>query len=378
MADPFSHPAAYAAYVAEARARDPRLTDWRDGSANDALAGAAAEAADEVDRIAAQRFRDSFVATAEGSALDNVITDRLPGLTRKPAAAATTTLTVTRTSYVGAYTILDGTLATGTGADGRAVTFEVDGAVVIASGDTSASVPVVCAATGPDGNVAAGTLTAIAGLPGGFTVTQPDRAAGGADIEAPDDYRARYRLTRQGGGNGRVQDLEAAALGVQGVSFAFVDESAIAEEDGGYVAVVVGDSTGQGNSTMAGAVATALGRLGSVSSVRAGGVEVVVLAADREELAFTLTAKVVAGRSPGVVALQNAADAYMRTLKPGQVWYADACEAYIRRTVGPDGTRVRSLVMRHGTDAEKAPTQPYNSIRLADPTDVAVTIIEVA
>src|SRR5690606_32143783 len=139
---------------------------------------------------------------------------------------------------------------TGTRPDGTEVTFETDAEVTIGALDSEVEVACTAAATGRTGNVPAGTLTEIAGLPDGYTVSQEDRAAGGSDEETDDQYRARYILLRQGQGNGRLQDLKAAALGNGGVTYAAIDESFIADEDGGYVAIYVGDPDAAGSSEL--------------------------------------------------------------------------------------------------------------------------------
>lgn len=364
---------------------DPRLTDFSEGSALDAIAGSAATMGSASQRHLVYLARASFVETADGADLDKVITDR-GGPVRQQPSPARVTLRLVRGAYVGAHTIASGEAITGEAADGTVVTFEADDAAVLGSGDASVEFDATCATTGRRGNVAADTLTTIAGLPSGLTIEQDERAAGGSEGEPYTDagdatYRARYRLSRQAL-QGTPEALRFAALSVPGVTYAEVDESNIACEDGGYVALLIGDPDAEGNSTLAEEVDTALdtieinGRVG----VRAAGVEVVVLAAAREEGDFVYDVIARAGAGVTTTEIRDAVAAYLDTLGPGQTHYPSQGEAAIL-DLGRD--RILDVIERDPADtAEHAgprvPSAQQNAIRTASNlSDITVNITEV-
>ena len=367
------------------QADDPRLTDFTEGSNLDAVAGAAATMTDASIRHAVHLARAGFVETAEGSDLDRVITDR-GGPTRLNPSAARVPLLLVRDTFVGAYTLAAGEEIRGEAADGTVITFEVDEAVTLGIGDDDVAFEATCTVTGRVSNVAAGTLGTIAGLPDGLTIEQDERAAGGSEGEPYTDagdaiYRARYRLSRQAL-QGTPEALRFAALSVPGVTYAEVDESNIACEDGGYVALLIGDPDAEGNSTLAEEVDAALdtieinGRIG----VRAAGVEVTVLAAAREEGDFVYDVVARAGAGLTVAEVRAVVLAYLDTLAPGQTHYPSQGEAAI---LALGRSRVLDAIERDPLDtdahaAARVPAAQQNAIRTAaNGADITVNITEV-
>ena len=347
----------------------PDLNDFRAGSNLDALTGGMAIVADTVIYHGLVVQRECFTETAEGVALERLITSR-GGPARLDATAATTPLTLTRGSYSGSYTMSAGHAVTGTSADGSTITFTVTTTTTLGGAASSALIPVTCSETGPDGNVAAGTLISSS-LPTGLTLTQPSRAAGGNVEETDLKYLSRYKLFLRARQQGTPEALEFAARTVAGIRFAAVDESAIQGESG-HVTVYVADSTGEGSSELAALATTAIdttvidGRTGA----RGAGVQAVVVAAVREEIAIEVTVTV---RSAAITEdmVADAVVDFMATLDPGALLYQSALEEAIRQ-ISNDVLDAEQTV----PSAATAPTQRYNSLRTADDgSDVTVTIV---
>lgn len=362
----------YDAAQSEITARQPTLTDFSEGSNLDAVAGAAAVVADEAIRHGIMLARAGFIETAEAGDLDALVTSR-GGPVRKPLTAATTTFVVTRTSYVGAYTFSAGLTVSGYGADGSPVSFNLTTTKTLGAMQSSVSLSATCNESGPNGNVPAGSVTTISGLPAGLTVTQPNRAAGGAAEETDDAYRARYRLGLRARARGTPAALEYAALSVAGVAFAAVNEDAIAG-DTGYVALYIADSTGTGSSDLATAVTTALDTIDidGTPGVRAAGALVQVLAAAREEIALAYTVKVKPGSGVTENDVKAAVLAFTNALPPSRTLWPSAAEAAILQ-IGSDVLDAQQTLPA----TAYPPTLAYNSIRTAsDGSDVSVTIVE--
>ena len=353
----------------------PELNDFREGSALDAISGAGAILGDTVIRHVTHVALASFLETAEGADLDAWIVAN-DGPVRRAASAAAVPLTITRGAYVGAYTLASGSAVTGTAANGSTVTFTTDAAVTIAAPAGTASVAATCSVTGPSGNVAAGTLNRCSTLPTGLTISQAARASGGAAAESDTQYRARYRLFLKARARGVPAALEYAALSTAGVSYASVNEDNIAESAGGYVALYIADSTGEGSALLAAAVYDSLDvtEIDGVAGVRAAGVRVDVISAAREDLVnLEYTVRVVAGSPVSVADVKTAILAYFDTLSPNQTHYPSAVEEAIRQ-ISDD---VLDALQTNPSGA-RAPTSAYNSLRTADDgTDITVTLVEV-
>jgi len=318
----------YASAKAKIQALAPILTDFNAGANLDALAGLAAEMGSEVLRIAVRLFRNSFIATCDDDVLESLIVDR-GGPIRNLASAATTTLTLTRGVYVGSYSGLTaGSEVVGTAADGSEVIFTVDTSVVLGSGDASASVAVTAQDAGRAGNVDAGTLTGGFGaLPSGLTLTQSARASGGADLESPADYRARWKLYNVNRARGTIAALKVGAREVDGVSTVGVSEDNVdATLSTGWVDVYVGDPDGTGNSTLAADV------LLELENWRAAGVAVQVQGAAREELttAFAIIVRIGTETTQLADDLAAALEAYGDAFAPGQRHYASRAETVLQ------------------------------------------------
>lgn len=376
MADFPTHADLTAAARAQITATDSRLTDFREGSALNAVAGSSAVLAGEVLRWSEARFRACFVDTAEGDELDSLITS-LGGPERNPATAAIARLTLTRTTYVGAYTIAAGTEVYGTAPNGQRVTFDVLNDIVLGSGSGAVSnAPAEAQTNGPDFNVPAATLVNIDGLPAGLVLTQPQRAAGGAYEQSDDAYREAFRLWRRTLAKGTPAALRYGALIVDGVAYAEVDESDIAEEDGGYVSLYIGDAGAEANDALIEAVELSLETGGEDGTgFRAAGTEVRVFASARDEVVIEITVKVRRGSGITEDAIKEAIIAHMDTNGPGRRWYLSATESAVHDI---DRVNVLSADITLPTSREVTPSLRWEAVRTAaDGSDITVTLTEV-
>lgn len=361
----------YAAFQAEAQARQATLTDWNPGSALDALAGATVIESDLTIQIALDQFAGKMIATATGSDLDAAVTDRYPTLTRRATAASVGTLRFTRGGSSGVLTVPAGTTVTAT-VNGRTVTVTTDAAAYMPAVATTIDAVATCSEVGTVGNLAAGTLTTLPTPLSGdatATVTNLDRFVGGTDAEMDDAYRARaqaYPLTLR---RATVAALEEGALTVPGVAYVTVDESAIGTS--GWVYVYVGDPDGRGNDALAALVSTEL------DNWRAAGVRVSVLGAARYEVDLTLTVYVRTGTATDALreAVVASVLAYTDNLPAAASFYFSQAEA---AATGVSADVLGALATStFGTAPYFAPPDSYKAIRVPA-SSLTVTFVEVA
>lgn len=350
---------------AEVERRNPALTDWNEGSALDALVGAQAVLADELARVLVDLFGAQFVDTAEGAALDALALDRF-ALARKSANSAVGTLLVGRGTATGLVSIPMGSTVSAT-VSGRTRRFTTTADVDLGVSAVSVSVPAEAEDTGPGWNVAAGVVTTSVDLPAGLTVSNPEAFVGGADAETDLAFRDRIRRYFATLRRGTVEALGAGARNVGGVEFATVDESLIAPEDGGYVAVYVGDPDARANDLLVARVATEL------DAWRSAGVWVRVFASQREELTIALAFQVVRGSDTSAMlgALRAAAIAYAATLPIGSPLRLGML---LRHCLGVSPDLLGGRCTSHATDP--VPTLAYKAIRLVE-SGVTIAIQEV-
>lgn len=368
-----------AAAQAEIQSLAPHLTDFTTGSVLTALTIMQAMTAEQSIAVSVAEFRQSFVDTATGPTADDS-TDYLQrrivdfgGPARPAAVAALADQVLSRDSYVGAYTLNAGEQVRGVAPDGSPVVFEVAATVTLGSGATEVAFVSRCTATGRPGNVDAGTLTRCPALPPGLVVTQPARAAGGAPVLSDEDYRALYRLQVEAQTPGTVAAVEYGAKTVQGVRFATVDESNIAPENGGYVSVYIGDPDAGSTSTMVDDVDDAL------IDWRPCGQEVRVYGAAREELAWTVTVKLLAASTVVEADVIDAWIAYLDAASVGRRVYLSDGEAAIHARFGASVRACDIASDATPTAREIVPSQAYNAIRTAaNGSGVTVVIVRVS
>lgn len=197
----------------------------------------------------ARCMRALFVDTAEGDELDRIAYDRF-GITRKPAAAASAELVMTRPTTAGG----GGTVAAGvrvSSAGGAIFSLTTD--VVFGATDTFAVGTVVANVVGPTQNVAAGALTSFLDQPFDATIVPiSGHAAGGTDVEDDQQFRGRIRsffLTLRRGTIGAIQFGATTVPGVS-VSTAFEIENPGSGLPAGAVQLIIADDNGNASPLM--------------------------------------------------------------------------------------------------------------------------------
>lgn len=353
----------------EVQARNPRLTDFEEGSNLDAITGAGAMLADEVIRIVVSRFRRHFVDTAEGDDLDALVWDRLR-MKRKEATGAIGVVTWTKGDPGASYTIPAGFILRGTYL-GETIEVATTAAVAVASSDSEVDLPCqVINRVGRDSSFPDGVIDTVAAphtADPGATVTNSDRFVGGRDRESDNELRARFRRFFEALRRGTVGALEMGALSVPGVSYVTVDEGTIRCGDGGFVRVYVGDPDANSNVTLAAQVVAEL------EHWRAAGILVVVDGAEREEIPLHVTLFIRAGANRGAIA---------EAVRASVLGYTD--------DLAPKETLRISRVHKHAHDAhadvlgaqvttpagDTVPAAPHHALRVR-PEDIAFTFVEV-
>jgi uncharacterized phage protein gp47/JayE len=368
MADTLpTHAQLYDLARGELQARAPALTDLREGSNLDGILGSAAILADDVMRVVIDRVMASYIDLATEADLDRRVVD-FGGPTRNPTTSAVARYTLTRGAYVGSYTVTAGTSITGNAPDGTPVEYQLGTPAVLGGGDSSVTFDAVATTPGPSHNTPAGTAERLA-LPPGLTLEQIERGAGGAEAEDDDTYRARFKRFLRDVVRATPAALRTGALTVAGVAFATVDEAFARVDDGGFVAMYIGDPDAGSNTALADAVRAIL------LEWRAAGVEVLVYGSAREEVAAALTIKRRLGSTLSEGTVKAAVKRWTDTLAPAQRWYASKLEAVVH-DLSDDLLAVDQTAP---ADRELAPSVPSNALRVApDLSGVVVTFVDVA
>ncbi|MEL6346044.1 MAG: baseplate J/gp47 family protein, partial [Myxococcota bacterium] len=182
--------------------------------------------------------------------------------------------------------------------------------------------------TGPQGNIASNVLDTVDGYPA-LTVTNT-LFVGGALQETDEVFRARLRAYPNSLQRGTRAALRQGALSVPGVSFAAVDERFARPDQGGYVAVYIGDPDAQANAALVSAVEDEL------VNWQSSGIWVRVFAAAREEVALSLSVTVRRGSNAVAIeaAVRAAVLAYTNQLEPGETLYLSQVLAAAVRASG--------------------------------------------
>lgn len=357
---------------AEVTALDPDLTDFSEGSVNGGYVGGAAMVADHAIKVILDSWSGTFMDTARGEVLEALVADRYgTEITRNEATGSRGTLRFTRGSSTGVLTIPSGTRVSAT-INGETIQVATDTSAEIPSGESTVNVTATANTTGRGTNVAVGTLTTIDDtIPGDSeaTVTNPARFAGGDAEETDARFRARVRAYRKSLRRGTNAALETGALNVPGVSFVTIDETYVDPEDGGYVAVYVGDPDGRGNDALADAVEAKL------YYWRAAGPRVQVFASQREEISLSLTVGYAKGADTATLAadVKAAVLAYINDLASNKPMERSKVEA-AGHAASDD---VEYVLMTSPSGERFTPTQPYNAVRVND-DDLSVALVEVS
>lgn len=359
----------YDAARAEVQRRRPALTDFTEGSVNDALAGSGSVLVNEVAKVVIDSVNELFFATATDEALDRLAADRL-NLERDDASAAIGEVQWTRDA-AGAYTVPEGTVFSAT-ENGVTTEYESTSAVSFLASDTTLDIPVQATATGTQGNVDAGAVNTIvssfASDPNA-TVTNALRMSGGSDVESNEAFRARIRNFFPSIARGTVGALEFAAVSINGVTIAVVVE----DFDDDIVYVYIGDPDATANDALADLVRVEL------DNWRAAGVRVVVASAAAEELTITINLTVPTGSDQTTLTseVRAAISDFASVLGAGEPLYISATEcAALDANDLIESADITLINAAAPTGTSVSPTLNTNAIRIPE-GNITVTYTEV-
>lgn len=296
---------------------------FREGDVTLAQEHGAAAMADASIRYTAQAFKETFIDGAEGDQLTGLVDDRY-NIQRNPATAATVDVSVTRTGGGIAGNLPAGFVVASTfDLAGNTVLYTLNAPAIFAGGDNG---PHVVSATaevlGKSGNVAAGKVTRVVGVPFDalIAVTNPLAAAGGNEEESDPELRDRARnfwVTLRRG------TLAALEFGARQVSSVRVSKAT--ENINGDVTLVVADSDGNSTLQMVSDVVT------EIENWRAAGCLVSILGGT--QLLVPISAQIIFRKNSGADVLvyaplcAAAITSRMAKFKQGEIGYLDAIKA---------------------------------------------------
>ncbi len=222
---------------------------FTEGSDVNMLVAAAASMGEEVVSRTARRQAALLVRSAEREDLDRLVSDRFsPTLARLEASAALVDLVLLSSTGAAAKTFpVDTRIRTQGAVEYRTL---VAGSIIAGGGVVTIRSQAI--ETGPAGNVLDGTITQLVLQDPEVSVTNPERAAGGDDIEPDSRLRERARDFFTAARRGTLAAIEFGARTVPGVQLA----TAVEEVDGsgdptGRVSLFISDVSGAGNVALA-------------------------------------------------------------------------------------------------------------------------------
>ncbi len=238
------------------------------GDVSDAFLAGAATMVDASIGENAKRFRAVFLDGAEGDDLTQRASDS--GTDRFSGAPAIGSVVLARaSSSAGAGTIPAGFLV-GSEPDttGAFSTYTLDSPAVFGALDLTKTVTVTCTKDGPQGNVAATTVTRMLGGDVGaafdpsITVNNPVLFAGGANEESDEDLRARAKSDFLNQVRGTDSAIETGARTVKQVK-----RVSVSEDSTGAATLFVSDADGNSNAAMVALVQAVLPDWEAVGSI---------------------------------------------------------------------------------------------------------------
>jgi len=183
------------------------LTDISEGSVLYDLLATFAEQVAEADVRLSQIRAQFSLEGASGADLDERAAEL--GFTRLPAARATGTLTISRASGAGSFTLSAGALF---GRVDSSVTYATTQAVTMGAGVVSASVPVRASVAGSVGNASTRSVSVVLSAEGVSAVLQGSPISNGADAESDEGLRGRASRYLNSLARCQPSALEYAAL----------------------------------------------------------------------------------------------------------------------------------------------------------------------
>lgn len=332
----------------EALAKNSKLTLEKanqEGTDVNAMLAASAAVGDEVIGQLSRTEAKTFLDSAEGKDLDRLVFDRY-GIVRKSASPAVGSVEFTTTApSASAFAIPVGTLV-GT-ADGRQYVTTTAGTYALGStGPVLVAVRSVLAGLSQQAstNTITSILSQIASSPADLRVTNPLATAGADDDELDPSLRNRARQFFTNARRGTLGAIQAAALGVLGVTTATAfEQTDLLGRPAKGVQLVVADTftdqlvafgTTPAYNTQSQVLAS--GVSAALEDVRAAGIQVSTRVAQVVMQGITLTLTFVAGVNYDDVALRARAAVVfsINSLAPGQTLQRSVLVQALRSVAG--------------------------------------------
>lgn len=346
--------AIYKSAVQGADAENDKLTDWSAGSINDMLAGAAAVVGTELQFYIADGYSKTLFANTEEEELDELTVDHYgEDFARADDLFAIGIAKITRTDTSAAETFDAGKVVeTSTPVGGSPTSFTTDVDLEFEIGQAVGYVAITAEIAGTAGNVDAGDITNIQPAMAGWSVTNEEPTAGGAQRQTDAEYLAATgdRISEARGATD--SGIEAKLRNVPGIVKATVQTKFQAvknwniaggvAEGSAYTIVrsicYIADANGTANDALIAKAEEAL------KGEKAAGANIDIFAASAQELDWTATF-VLNGAGPNYAMLSASSDAiademrnYVANLAIGADFVRATANAYILSIWGPSGS----------------------------------------
>lgn len=352
----------YSDFREEVQNQDPSLTDFNEGSLLDILGGVVSRGVAEVQALAIEEFKKTYVETATGPEetggaddLETLLVDHFGEDFKRPDAVyAEGQVTFSRpTTGAGNIVIPAGTIVkTAANEAGSSQRFATQSAVTITGLSIAASVKAVDA--GSAGNVLANTVVEIESslVDSSITVNNASAFSGGDEVLDDAEYRQYAKNLLKTLRGATLEAIVAKAKTVSGVEEAFgaefsqtVKEWDEAESEAvgdafkiTRVKLYIADANGTANNTLINNVKAA------IATVRAAGVQVEVLAASAQTVNVSISVT-LNGSGPNFAALSSSLQPifddiaeYLQTLAIGTGLSRSALKTHILGIWGASGS----------------------------------------
>jgi uncharacterized phage protein gp47/JayE len=190
-----------------------------------------------------EAYRSFYIDSAVAADLDKRTNDF--GIQRKAAKASTGIIKFQRNTPATSTFSIAGGIEISTEPDvfGNTISYELDDNVTFVSGAIETTGAITCLITGPEGNVASGTITNITSdIPGVDAIVNPYALTDGASEETDEQLRKRVPVFLNGLKRGSEDAIRSAVLGIDGVTLVGLKEN---NPLPGYITVYVSNESGQ-------------------------------------------------------------------------------------------------------------------------------------
>jgi uncharacterized phage protein gp47/JayE len=190
-----------------------------------------------------ETYRSFYISTATTVDLDSRVNDF--GMSRKVAKNSTGIIRFNRNTPATSTFVIAGGVQISTEPDvfGNTISYTLDNDVTFVSGSVAATGAITCLISGPEGNVASGTITNItSAIPGVDAVINPFPVTDGASAESDEQLRKRVPLFINGLKRANEDAIKSAILAIDGITLVGLKENSPLN---GYITIYVSNESGQ-------------------------------------------------------------------------------------------------------------------------------------